>query len=92
MGEVAVGQLIAELTPLGLGDDEAAAAEAGEVVADVRAAEAKFFGHGRRVGRAIEEHQQDAATVRIGQGPTQSAHGFEPCSGVQHRLNYTARR
>src|SRR4051812_46909533 len=67
VGQVAVHELVAHLTALGRPHDEAAAAQAREMVGDVGAGEAEVLGQPRRVRRAGEQRQQDAGPRRVGQ-------------------------
>src|SRR4051794_36312923 len=67
-------QLVAHLPALARAADEAAPAQAREVVRDVRPRREQPVGELGRVRRAVEERHQDPASRRVGQ---RGAHSFE---------------
>ena len=85
-----VGDLVASLAALGLGDHDPAVAQAGQVVGHVRAGQPQLAREHGGVARAVEQGHQDPGTRRVGHGPAEPVHDVETRSNGQHALNYTA--
>ena len=85
-----VGDLVASLATLGLGDHDPAVAQAGQVVGYVRAGQPQLAREHRGVARAVEQGHQDAGARRVGHGPAEPVHDVKTRSNGQHALNYTA--
>lgn len=81
-----VGDLIPGLTTFRLRDDDAAPAQAGEVVRHVRPGEVEVAGKLSRVTRLPEEGEQDAGSSRVGHRSTQPVHDVHPRGKGQHTV------
>lgn len=85
--EAGVGELVALAPALLGGDDEAAAAQAGKVVRHVRLRQSQVVGKLGRVVRALEQAQQNLATVRIGQGTPDPVQRLDRQLGTHNRIS-----
>ena len=85
-----VGDLVASLAALGLGDHDPAVAQAGQVVGYVRAGQPQLAREHGGVARAVKQGHQDPGARRVGHGPAEPVHDVEARSNSQHALNYTA--
>src|SRR4051812_47440586 len=90
MRKVAVDELVADLSPLGSADHETAATKAGQMVRDIGAGEAEALRERGRVGRTVQQGQQNArprrVRERLAQAVQRGSAGLEP----QHGLDDTA--
>ncbi len=68
MGETIVGEFVALTTSFLLGDNEATAAQARQMVRHVPLGQFEMVGEVGRIVRPVEEAQQDPTAGRIGKG------------------------
>ena len=89
--QVGIGDLVARLAALGFGSNDAAVAQARQMIGHVGACEVQIAGQLCRVGRPVEQRQDDPGPGRVGQRAAQPVHHVQARSNGQHALNYTAR-
>ncbi len=89
VAQAGVGELVADAASLGGGGDQAAVAQAGEVIGEVGAAGAEVVGELGRVGRPAEELHEDAPPCGVGEG---GAHPVEHMKAAAEAALSTASR
>ena len=82
--EARVGEFVADPPPLGDGDDQAATAQAGQVVGQGLSGYAELVGEVGRVCGVVPEREQDAGTGGIGQGGAEASEDLAVFAHRQH--------
>lgn len=77
--ELAVGKVVAHLTPFACCPHQAAAAQAGEMVGDVGPTLTHLIGELGRIRRAVDEPNQDPSTHTISHCGADTTQRVEPC-------------
>ncbi len=77
LGEAGVGELVADAASFGGRGDEAALAQAAQVVRQVRAGGAEAIGELGGIAGSVEEVDEDAPARRVGESGTHAAEGCE---------------
>lgn len=81
-----IRDLVTGLPPLRLSDDDAAVAQAREVIRDVRPRQFESPRQNRRIAGAIQQREKNARTGRIGHRPSEPVHHVDARSNSQHTL------
>jgi hypothetical protein len=89
--QVAVRDLVSGLTTFGGGNDQSTSAQARQVVAGVRSGHPGPISEFARVRRTVQQGHEQVASVRVGQGATDSMERLMASRKLQHRLNITAK-
>jgi hypothetical protein len=84
LGEVTVGDLVTNEATLTLGDDQAAASQARQMVRHVGSTRAEQIGELGRVGRAVEESHQDPTPGAVSKRRPHPGEGVKTCRPVDN--------